>query len=159
MAKHSQPSIRSSIVMALDGEPLLITGIHGVAILKRASLVCSACAAFLICAVPVAAQTSSSATAQASAPQQHAQTSPNAPSAVSIPSYPNSPAGLEKLIKDMLKLQKDGNAKIWPYTFNHWSSPIPPPGSPPRLATEWARNLQPRMIGRKWNCLFRSRTS
>jgi hypothetical protein len=49
--------------------------------------------------------------------QAAAQQSPSAANAASaIPSYPDSPAGLEKLIKDMLKIQKDGDAKdLAPY--------------------------------------------
>ena len=54
----------------------------------------------------VRAQTSAvSSTATQAAPQQ-----PHA-AATAIPSYPDSPAGLERLIKDMLKMQKDGDSK------------------------------------------------
>lgn len=74
---------------------------------------------FLAClfaiAIPLFSQqtsSSSSATQQSAAPQlQASQNNPNAPAAASIPSYPDSPAGLEKLITDMLKMQKDGDAK------------------------------------------------
>jgi TonB family protein len=54
---------------------------------------------------------SSSATAQGSAAQQQ----PSA-RASAIPSYPDSPAGLEKLIKDMMKVQKARDAQdLAPY--------------------------------------------
>jgi len=72
---------------------------------------------FLLCltvfAPPLIAQQTSSTAAQKSAasPQQPAQTSPSAAAASPIPSYPDSPAGLEKLITDMLKMQKGGDSK------------------------------------------------
>jgi TonB family protein len=80
--------------------------------LKRGALLLgAACVAFLICAAPSAAQTSGSSTAtvQASAQQQ-----PSAGAAIS--SYPDSPEGLQDLIKQMLTLQKSGDVKaLAPY--------------------------------------------
>jgi TonB family protein len=76
-------------------------------------MVLSFVSCFLVCAAPAFSQqaaSSSSATTQLSAPRQ-----PGA-SANAIPSYPDSPAGLDQLIKDMLKLQKSGDAKaLAPY--------------------------------------------
>lgn len=53
----------------------------------------------------------SAAAQQSAAPQQPGQSTANSPAVAPIPSYPDAPAGLEKLISDMLKMQKDGDAK------------------------------------------------
>jgi TonB family protein len=59
---------------------------------------------------------SSSATAQVSAVQQNPNAANAASSRSAIPSYPDSPAGLEELIKDMMKMQKGRDAKnLAPY--------------------------------------------
>lgn len=44
-------------------------------------------------------------------PAPSAQQTPASSAAPAIPSYPDSPAGLEKLINDMMKMQKGGDAK------------------------------------------------
>lgn len=65
-------------------------------------------------AVPAFSQQTSSGSAaaqQSAAPQQPGQSTANSPAVAPIPSYPDAPAGLEKLISDMLKMQKDGDAK------------------------------------------------
>lgn len=91
--------------MVLDGECLLNESISGKPTL-RTLVIGAVCAAFLICSVPAAAQTvASSRATQPPASQQ------STIAAAAIPSYPDSPAGLEKLIKDMLKIQKEEDAK------------------------------------------------
>ncbi len=62
--------------------------------------------ASLLCARPLVAQT---AVPQPSA-QQSSASNVNG-SVLAIPTYPDSPQGLEDLIRDMLKLQKNGDAK------------------------------------------------
>jgi TonB family protein len=101
--------------MALDSERLLTRRIRGNSPLNTAArLIAALCAALLICSVCVSAQTSASTTSSA-ATQRPAPQQPGV-AANAIPSYPDSPAGLEQLIKDMLKLQKDGDAKaLAPY--------------------------------------------
>ena len=73
---------------------------------ERLRWMCAACVALPICVAPLFAQqaaVSSAGIAQAAA-------------APVIRSYPNSPEGLQNLINDMLKLQKDSDAKdLAPY--------------------------------------------
>lgn len=98
--------------MGLDSERLLTRRIPGNVALKPVALLCgAACAAFLLCAARGAAQTSPSTTATA---QASVQEETNA--AAAIPSYPDSPEGLQNLIKNMMKLEKKGDAKgLAPY--------------------------------------------
>lgn len=107
MAKRSRPFIHFSTATAPDSELLLTQPITVNLIFRQARLIVAALAAVLISAIPAIAQTSasSSAAVQSSAPQQATT------AAVAIPSYPDSPAGLEKLINDMMKMQKDSDAK------------------------------------------------
>ncbi|MFZ0639387.1 MAG: energy transducer TonB [Candidatus Acidiferrales bacterium] len=76
-----------------------------------------ACVVLLVGAAPaIAQQTAASSAAAAQQAQAAGAQPPNQSAAATIPSYPDSPKGLEKLIKDMLKLQKDGDAKdLAPY--------------------------------------------
>lgn len=93
--------------MALGGNRLLIRGIRGNATLNRAALlIAAACVVLLFCAASASAQTSAGSSAAT-------QAEPQQPSALAatVPSYPDSPSGLEKLITDMLKMQKDGDTK------------------------------------------------
>lgn len=63
-------------------------------------------------------QTSSSSAAaqQSAAPQQPDQSAANSPAVAPIPSYPDLPAGLEKLMKGMLELERHGDTNaLAPY--------------------------------------------
>lgn len=74
------------------------------------------CALFVMAALCIAP----AAFAQQLPPPQSAPSAPQTPAATSvasgIPSYPDSPAGLQKLLKEMLKLEKNGDTKaLAPY--------------------------------------------
>ena len=116
MARRRQQPIRSSIVTDRGGERPLKEGLHGNVSLNGATRrIVAACVAFLSCTALVYAQQTTTGSAATAPQSQTARQNPNPANAASaasaIPSYPDSPAGLEKLIKDMMKIQKDGDTK------------------------------------------------
>lgn len=101
MASRRRCTIHLSSDIHQDGEGRPAIGIHRFTRPFLSNLRCGECLvlAVLFCATLSAAQQPSLS---------------GAPAAIS--SYPDSPKGLEKLIKDMLKLQKDGDTKdLAPY--------------------------------------------
>jgi TonB family protein len=102
--------------MGRGGERPLNEGLHVNVFLNGAARwIVAACVAFLSCTAPVYARQAGASSTSTAPQSQAAQQNPNAANASSaasaIASYPDSPAGLEKLIKDMMKMQKDGDAK------------------------------------------------